>query len=341
MICPCAAIGLAAAAVLLTGCSPGMNGNGGASADSYMAEAAREETARKSDPAWKPQSEEVSVIRVGAKGKGGTLQNFCLHTNGNILACWDPQTQRPLASPATKGEIRVFNPDGTAVETWPLPLVPEAICAHPDGSIFVAGKGRLAKLDAAGKVLAEAALPGAQTAARQVVTGLAVSGSDLFVACPSPSDFTYVVLRLDSNLKEPVQIIKGLRGCCGQMDIQARDGTLWVAHNAKHRVESYTRDGKPGASFGKYDRAAADGFGGCCEPKNLRLASDGNIYAAESGPPVTIKRFSTTGKFLGLAALPKFASSCVRVSVEVSPDCKRYYILSTDENSIHVMAANP
>jgi hypothetical protein len=229
--------------------------------------------------------------------------------------------------------------------------------------------GKILRLDAAGKVLASADSPAEADKKeinrsevesmygeklsdarfeeakerlrqrKQGITGLAVSGEDLFVACPSPSDFGFAVYRLTRELKDPKLVLKGLRGCCGQMDIQAREGKLWVAHNARHLVECYDREGKKLTSFGKFDRAAADGFGGCCEPKNLRLATDGNVYASESGPPVCVKRFSADGKFGGVVSLPKFESACVRVTVEVSPDCKRFYILSTGDDAIHVLVA--
>jgi hypothetical protein len=326
------------------------------------------ERAREVDPAWKPVTAEVSVIQIGAKGKGGYLHNFCLDKNGNILACWGAVKPGPSDSSA---QIKVFSPAGKLVTSWPLPSTPEAIALDSDGTVFVGGGGRLLKLDAGGKVLASADSPVLASAIeldragleqlmnkklsnaeldqyktvlqqrKQTITGMAVTGEDVFVACPSVSDFTFLVYRLDHHLQNPTLVVKGLRGCCGQMDIQAKDGKLWVPHNARHLVECYDRDGKKLLSFGKNDRKAADGFGGCCEPKNLRLASDGNIYAAESGPPVVIKRFSPEGKFSGVVALPQFKSDCVRVTVEVSQDCKQFYILSTGDDAIHVLAAKP
>ena len=355
--------GLGAALSLATGCSPGsMSQSDDGSGGNY----AEQERTRSSDPAWKPKSEEIAVIQVGDKDKAGNLHNFCLQTNGNILACWGEEAE---VSKTDTGQIRVFTPEGKPAGTWSLPTVPQAICVDSDGTIFVGGSGQLFKLDAAGKVLVSAESPvggkpinlnkgeletmfnrklteqeveqyrKSLEQRKRTVTGIAVSGEDVFVACPSTTDFSFSVYRLTRELKEPKLVVKGLRGCCGQMDIQAKNGKLWIPHNAKHRVEAYDRDGKRLVSFGKTDRMAADGFGGCCEPKNIRIANDGNIYAAESGPPVSIKRFTPEGKFEGVAALPKFKSDCVRVTVEVSADCKRFYILSTGEDAIHVLAA--
>lgn len=359
---------LVMAALALASLTVGCQGPGpDASYRDYEEQLRAEARARATDPNWKPATRRVAVIQAGDKGDpSNAVHNFCLHTNGHLLVCWG---NRSAAAKDPAACIRVLSPEGKLVATWPAPSTPEAICVAPDGTVYVGGGGQVHKLDAQGKLLASVETPVASQAvalskealqkalgrnfseadaARQreyvarrkrAVTGIAVSGSDLFVACPSVSDFGYAVWRMDRDLKNPVQLVKGLSGCCGQMDIQAKDGKLWVAHNAKHRVECYDREGKLVRSFGRFDRKAADGFGGCCEPKNLRLASDGNVYAAESGPPVTLKRFSPQGKFGGVVALPEFSSGCVRVTIEVSADCQRFYILEPGANAIQVFAA--
>jgi sugar lactone lactonase YvrE len=119
------------------------------------------------------------------------------------------------------------------------------------------------------------------------------------------------------------------------MDIQARDGALWVAENGRHRVTCYDRDGKRLSSFGKRDRKAVDGFGGCCEPKNIRFGPDGDVYCSESGAPTVVKRFTVDGEFRGVATLVHFKGGCVRATVEVSPDGKDVYVLDTATDTIH------
>ena len=151
---------------------------------------------------------------------GGKLQNFCLNTNGNVFACLGSSTPRGKDDSA---QIKVFSPDGKLLESWPLPSTPEAICVDPAGAIFVGGAGRILKLGQNGKVLTSADSPAVAAAVyqkmlqgrQQNVTGIAVTGEDLFVACPSVSDFTYSVYRLDRDLKNSKLIVKGLHGCCG------------------------------------------------------------------------------------------------------------------------------
>jgi hypothetical protein len=344
---------------LVAGCGQGPEV---AQAD-YEKQLRLEEEARAKDPAWKPSHSEVAVIKVGKDSKA-VLNNFCLDRSGNVLACLQSQA-------AGKHAVEVYSPEGKLATTWPVEAAPEAICLDKDGAVLVAGGGRIQRFDSAGKVLTSAKTPAADaplppdedlnelakrfgdgssearlkqlktflTNRRVQVTGLAVSGDDIFIACPSTKDWSYCVYRIDRNFQNPKLIVEKLGGCCGQMDIQARDGKLWVAFNGRHRVQCHDRDGKLLSSFGKEDRKAADGFGGCCEPKNLRLVANGEVLAAESGPPVAVKRFTAEGKFLGVVAVPTFKMGCVRTTVDVSPDGQRYYVLNGEERAIHVFAA--
>jgi hypothetical protein len=357
------------AAVWLTGCGEGGGvmsfgtGDDTQAMASYENQLKEEAQAREADPAWKPSESQVAVIQVNTGDAQNRLNNFCLDAEGRVLAC--------VGGAGSKGGIEVISPEGARVTTWPLETNPQAICRAPDGSFIVGGSGKLLRLDAAGKILAtgktpnaDAALPSDDdlkelskrfgegspaerlerlktilTTRRLDVSGVAAMGDDVFVACPSTQDFTFVVYRLDKDFGKPTQVVDKLSGCCSQMDIQARDGKLWVANNGRHRVQIHDRDGKLLSTLGKQDRKAADGFGGCCEPKNIRLLASGEVLTAESGPPVAIKRFSADGKFLGVVAVPTYATDCVRSTVEVSPDGKRHYILNPEGKAIHVFAA--
>lgn len=369
------------------------------------------------DPAWKATMEQVATIEVGKNLRPHTVNNFCLDARGRVLvACGGDQTEfvrgkRPgdfeLKTIHVPAEIKVFLPRGQLVRNIPMSFKPSAIAVLPDGTMFVGGDGRLARLDARGrvvKVVDSPALAGkrppaadakngakdkkkSQTQAdakadgnsaaprdekeetpkdkarreaekrlreaerkasemqkkamerfRREVTGITVNRKDLFVACPEPKGYGYAVWRMDHNLENPVKIVKKLRGCCGQMDIRTFGGDLYVAENGRHRVVRYDRDGKRLSSFGRRDRKAADGFGGCCEPKNLDFSPAGDLYVAESGPPVAIKRFTPDGKFLDVVATPKFETGCVRVTVAVDPLDGRVFLLNGGENKILVFA---
>jgi hypothetical protein len=210
-------------------------------------------------------------------------------------------------------------------------------------------KAPMEKLQAVQQELQEATLTPEMRAAQAraarerlaSVTGMAVTDRDLFVCCASTKGYGYVVWRTDHNFGGPKKIVENLAGCCGQMDIQAHGGDLWVAHNSRHKVEHYNRDGKKLVSFGKTDRASADGFGGCCEPKNLRFAPGDVVLACESGPPTCVKRYTLAGKFLGVSLVAPWNSGCVRVTTEYDAEHDRYFVLNSGEQQIHVFAKKP
>ena len=337
------------------------------------------------DPDWRASHEEVLIIKVSDGPRRVEVHNFCLSQDGFLLVGCGGRRIEYIRRPDADwydvriidepGEIRIYSQDGERIGTWKMDVKPEALCVHPDGTIFVGGDGKVARLNPDGSIIARAPSPvlsetagrsekgpsgpqapedapglnpeqqqkqaAAQARAmefhRGTVTGIAVTSRDLFVACPEVEGYGFAVYRMDHELKSPVKIVSRLRGCCGQMDIQARSGELWVAENARHRVIRYDRDGKELSVFGRTERKKPNGFGGCCEPKNLRFGVDGELYAAESGPPVAVKRFTPDGKFLGVAGVADFYTGCVRVTVEVTADAQRIFVLNSDESSIHVL----
>jgi hypothetical protein len=350
-----------ALAVALTACLSG-------AVDAADPVEAAAEAARAKDARWKPATVEVALIKMSeGGGTSGALKNFCLDAQGNILACYA----------ADKGPvIRVYSPDGKLVKTMPLEIEPGAVCVAKDGSIFVAGDGKLLKLDPDGKVLASAASPVAGAAVviskemengfteqaratkrsvdevrkqmqsmlegrRKNVNGLAAMDQDVYMTVGSPSDFSFQVYRFDQTLaSNPKLVVEKLRGCCSTMDVQAQDGKLFIAHNARHKVEVRDRDGAELSKFGTQGKIKASDFGGCCEPKCLRVLPGGDVLTAESGPPTCIKRFSATGEFIEVVAIvPGTSGECVRVTVAASPDRSRYYMLDTTQDAIRVFAA--
>ena len=88
--------------------------------------------------------EQIATIEVGSKILPGMrINSFCLNQDGQLLA----------ACGNGPGEIRVFDADGKQLEVWKLPVAPEAINVDQDGTVYVAGSGKLLKLDSHGKIL--------------------------------------------------------------------------------------------------------------------------------------------------------------------------------------------
>ncbi|MBX3748386.1 MAG: hypothetical protein KF833_24025 [Verrucomicrobiae bacterium] len=330
--------------------------------------------ARERDPRWQPSCQEIAVIRPAREGVPGEVRNFVVDTTGRLLVTVVAPEGEAAGIPAgTPGALLRFSAAGKLEKALPLDLRPNAIALGPDGTVFVGGSGRLLHLDAGGRVLATAGSPVAQLAVsltpeleemardtarhtqrpaeeeldrlrrslderRAVVGSLAATDRDLFVALPAPQDFTWRVYRYDLDLTRHELVAERLRGCCGEMNLGADADSLYVAHNGRHRVERRNRDGREVAQFGRPGKTDPAHFGGCCEPKNLRVLADGDVLVGESGPPTCIKRFSASGEFIEVLAVTGSSGDCVRMTVDVSPDGRQFYLLDTKQRAIRVFA---
>jgi hypothetical protein len=171
------------------------------------------------------------------------------------------------------------------------------------------------------------------------INAITTSGSDVFVACPMSKGYGYAVWRTDQAFANPKQIIKGLSGCCGQMDIQAAGDVVFVAENSRHRVVRYSRDGAEVGSFGKTDREGlGEGFGGCCNPMNLCFTVDGDLLASESNG--VVKRFTPEGKYQGMVGVAEVPAGCKNSAIGISSDGERVYYIDIQGSKILVLARN-
>ena len=78
-------------------------------------------------------------------------------------------------------------------------------------------------------------------------------------------------------------------------DIISINDTIYCSNSGRHKIESYTIDGKFITSFG-ISGAQAGAFAGCCNPVYLEKTSKGNILTSEKGNP-RISCYDRNGKF--------------------------------------------
>lgn len=180
-----------------------------------------------------------------------------------------------------------------------------------------------------------------------MVSGIAVTDNDVFVAFGSGWSMgsKSKLFRFDRDLENPQVLAEGLRGCCQRCDAVARDGILYLAENAVHRVVAYDRQGEVLDKWGQRSRTAIEGFGSCCNPMNLCFDAHGVLYTAESGT-ARVKRYSLDGEYLGLVGYVgthRFtrtggvASSCSNISIAVTPDGSRVYVMDIKNKLIRVL----
>jgi hypothetical protein len=132
----------------------------------------------------------------------------------------------------------------------------------------------------------------------------ACSDNSDYVAIATSNDYIFVTDAENKNIVQYnkqgglVRFIKSPDGFIipsYTFDIININDTIYVSNSGKHRIESYTLDGKFIASFGK-SGAQAGAFAGCCNPVFLAATSGGNILTSEKGNP-RISSYGKDGKF--------------------------------------------
>jgi hypothetical protein len=171
------------------------------------------------------------------------------------------------------------------------------------------------------------------------IASISASTKDVFFACSSSTGTGFDVWRTDLDFEQGRKVGESLRGCCGQMDVQANDNGVYVAENTKHRVSCYTRDGKSVLDFGSRERGSDAGFDGCCNPMNVAFGPGKSVYTAEAGNG-RVKRFSADGTFMELVGAVELVPGCKKVSIAVSPKGDRVYMLDITRGHIVVMASS-
>lgn len=245
--------------------------------------------------------------------------------------------------------IQLVSPGGEVLSTWPMRggLHAEAIQGCEDGTVYVAGNGKLAQFDADGRLLnmvdTDEVYGGEPN-----TSGLCVSDQYVFVAFGMGNSLraTEDVYRFSRELAEPKKIIEEQYGCCTHLDLEVHGSELFVAENSRHRVKRFDFEGNELGRWGRRDRRNIEGFAACCNPCNTDIGPKGVIYTAESGVG-RVKRFSPQGEFLdfvGYVDTTEFdggsrlaAQSCY-IPIEVNLDASRIYIMDVRAHIIRVLA---
>ncbi|MFO0811369.1 MAG: hypothetical protein U0746_22295 [Gemmataceae bacterium] len=107
-----------------------------------------------------PTHETTTTIAVKGEKSALKLQTLCLDGDDRVIALVAPDRYGAVnGSRPTSCEVHIYTASGEKQRSWDVPFVGQSINVGPDGSIYVAGEGRIAKFDKAGKKLANVELP--------------------------------------------------------------------------------------------------------------------------------------------------------------------------------------
>jgi hypothetical protein len=93
---------------------------------------------------------DVKVMSADGKTR---LQTLGIDGQGRVLALVAPP--RTFGAPMENGfgEVHVFSPEGKPIKQWRVDFHAHSVAAGPDGTIYVAGDGRVARFDKDGRAL--------------------------------------------------------------------------------------------------------------------------------------------------------------------------------------------
>jgi hypothetical protein len=171
----------------------------------------------------------------------------------------------------------------------------------------------------------------------KIVNSISANDKELYVVCGEMQGYGYSLWRMDLDLKNPKKVMSNLSGCCGQMDVQCCDKDIVIAENTKHRFARYDREGKELAAGGKRGQDSdPSGFGGCCNPMNVKECGGGDILTAESEG--IIKRFGPTGEFKGVVGAVPISGGCKNVAIGANADVSRVYFCDQPGSRVLILA---
>lgn len=168
------------------------------------------------------------------------------------------------------------------------------------------------------------------------VASISEADGEVFLATGSQKGRGFAVWRSSRHFDNAEEIVTGLSGCCGQMDVQACCDGVFVAENSRARVAAFDRTGESIRTWGSRDRNGVEGFASCCNPMNVAFGADGAVYTAESKVG-RIKKYSPEGELLELVGKVDLIPGCDKVTIAIGPGGDRVYMLDITRNHIVVL----
>ncbi len=110
---------------------------------------------------------QTGIIDLATPGVPCQVNTFCLDPQGRVLVAVGGSSvsvqvvdgERATEAQEVAGEIHVYSQDGERLATWPLSFVPQSLNVGPDGSVYVAGVGQMARLSEDGEIVAQGTTP--------------------------------------------------------------------------------------------------------------------------------------------------------------------------------------
>ena len=213
-------------------------------------------------------------------------------------------------------EVRVFEANGRIARSWKAPEKASCVGVAPDGRAAVGSPGRVDLYDEKGAHIGGFAAGTRDRAAE--VTAVRFVRDSILVADAAAR----IIRRYDIHGAEQGVIGAGNKTGGFMLPNKSLDfdvdlaGVVHATDTGRHRVTSWTLDGKMLASFGKFGMARPEDFVGCCNPVNVAVALDGGIVTAEK-VLARVKVFSKGRSLLAVIGPEHFDPMCRHIHIAV------------------------
>jgi sugar lactone lactonase YvrE len=264
----------------------------------------------------------ISGKGVGSSEFQRALSGIALDTKGCLYAAGD-------------SEVKVFDAEGALMRRWSTSLPPCSVAAAPDNRVWVGQAGQVEIFDGSGKLL--------QTWKNRAYLGRVTSLGFLKDSVLIGDASTRCIHRFDTqgNFLNSIgndNPLGGLRIPNGVVDFGVDpQGVIHVANPGKHRVESYSADGRLLGHWGKFTGLDPTGFSGCCNPTNVAVAGRDLLCVTEKAGP-RAKIYDYTGKLIAIIEGTGFDPGAKNMDVAVDG---RGHIFISDPAKLSVFEFGP
>ncbi len=241
---------------------------------------------------------------VLAKGRFTAVSAVGIGANGSILVGGDEQ-------------VVVYDASGKELKAVTVGFPVRAVAGDAQGRTFVGGASgdwgrQKAAFAAYGPAWEKLDLYPAVAKTARSVSGLAIHQDTLVVF----DGVAGRIFRFHTDGRAPAILGRDLARCCGILDGDlAADGSIYLAHLGKHRVEVFDAAGKAKPLFGK-EGERPEQFTGCCNPVSLALTPEGNFVTTEKSTP-RVKVYKPDGTLIALIPEARFSPECGQMDVAV------------------------
>ncbi len=201
----------------------------------------------------------------------------------------------------TDSIMRILTVEGVLILSLDLDDAPR--CIHANGDlIYIGFQDYVMQYHVDGQLISTWDSAGENT----VITSIATKGETVFVADAGNRRVlrydTHGLLESQFEGKRNADDAHGFVIPSGYFDLAVYQDELWVVNPGMHALENYTDDG---TLRGFWEKATLkiEGFGGCCNPAQMTVDSEGNFITSEKGL-VRIKIYKASGELIGVVAPP-------------------------------------